>query len=75
MSSTSKDENFSKAIILDLTDSSAVEPALYGISVPDLGELYGFAINVFAVKNYQEFDFAVDNGTFSNLGMSKSLSQ
>ncbi|ROV88412.1 hypothetical protein VSDG_09222 [Cytospora chrysosperma] len=65
-SSTSTGHIFSDAIVFDLMSSSAVEPALYGISVPDLGELYGFAINVFAVKGYQEFEFAVDNGTIAH---------
>ncbi|ROV98676.1 hypothetical protein VMCG_06759 [Cytospora schulzeri] len=65
-SSTTTDVTFSDAIVLDLTSSSTVEPALYGLSVPDLGELYGFSINVFAVKDYQEFKFAVSNGNIAH---------
>lgn len=57
-------DTFSDAIVFDLTKSSTVEPALYGISVPDLGELNGFAINVYAVKDYQQFDFSISNGLF-----------
>lgn len=60
-------DTFSDAIVFDLTKSSTVEPALYGISVPDLGELNGFAINVYAVKDYQQFDFSISNGLFQNL--------
>ncbi|KUI54230.1 hypothetical protein VP1G_01606 [Cytospora mali] len=60
-SSTGSDNGYTDAIVFDLTNSSTVEPGLYGLSVADLGELYGVSSDAFAVKDYQEFDFAVSD--------------
>lgn len=42
--------------------AAGISSGLYGLSVPDLGELYGASSNVFAVAGYQEFEFDVVDG-------------
>lgn len=63
---------FDSSLVLDLSSSTVVTPGLYGIAVPDLGELYGVSSNVVAVKDYQEFDFEVVDGKLPSLNGSVS---
>lgn len=60
---------YNTSLVLDLTDATAADaagtkPGAYGLSVPDLGELYGFSENVLAVKDYQEFKFDINEGVY-----------
>lgn len=45
----------------DLTSSTDVTPGVYGIKVPMGGNNAGYAANVVAVKDYQEFEFSVSS--------------
>lgn len=64
INTTSEASAFNTSVVLELANTTDVgEPGAYGLSVPDLGELYGFSQNVLAVRDYQEFEFEVDDGS------------
>lgn len=56
---------YNTSLVFDLTDTNiaGIPAGLYGLSVPDLGEVYGASASVFAEENYQEFEFDVTDGT------------
>ncbi|ROV99208.1 hypothetical protein VPNG_08190 [Cytospora leucostoma] len=59
--SNDPNDHFLDAIIFDLTNSSYVDPpGLYGAAVQDHGDLHGASSTVFLVKDYQEFEYAVN---------------
>lgn len=56
---------YNTSLILDITNSTTtadVPAGNYGLSVPDLGDVYGATASVIAKKDYQEFQFQIDEG-------------
>lgn len=56
---------YNTSLILDIANSTATAdfPAgHYGLSVPDLGDVYGATASVLAKNDYQEFGFQIDEG-------------
>ncbi|KAF3760038.1 hypothetical protein M406DRAFT_358688 [Cryphonectria parasitica EP155] len=61
--STPDADGYTTSLIFDLSNSADSPPGVYGMAVADLGELYGVASYVYGVINFQEFDFAIDDGS------------
>ncbi|KAJ4385988.1 hypothetical protein N0V93_008879 [Gnomoniopsis smithogilvyi] len=53
---------YNTSLVLNLVNSTAANysAGYYGLSVPDLGEAYGATTSVVARKDYQEFEFQID---------------
>lgn len=57
--------SFDSSLVLVLANATvSCAPGAYGLSVPDVGEVYGANENVFAVLGYQEFKFEVNDGMY-----------
>lgn len=68
-STSTSQAGYNTSLVFDLTDSTAtgIPSGVYGLSVPDLGSVYGASVNVFAVADYQQFDFDIVDGTFPSV--------
>lgn len=63
--SDSSTPGYNTSLIVDLANSTAtadVPAGNYGLSVPDLGDVYGATASVVGKKDYQEFGFQIDEG-------------
>lgn len=58
----SADSAYSTALVLDLRNSTNYARGTYGLAVPPVGDGHGTSKTVLAVLDYQEFDFAIQDG-------------